>query len=177
MDNIIGILHVKDLVRHQLKARGEFDLRLLLRPAPVVPKNFSGERLFLMFKQQQTHLAIVLDEFGGTAGLVTLEDLIEEVVGEVQDEFDEESPPFVEIKPGVLEMDGRYLLADLTGYLDIDLAHLPEVETIGGLILTELGRPPRVGDQIEYGQGISLTVLAVEGRAITRTRLEFPAPS
>ncbi len=174
VDSIIGILHLRDLVRHQLKARGEFDLRLLLRQVPVVPENYSVESLFVMFKQQRTHLAIVLNEFGGTAGLVTLEDLIEEVVGEVQDEFDQERGPLVVLEPGVIEVEGKYLLDDLGDYVRLEPETLPEVETVGGLIVTKLGRLPRVGDRVTHQANIHLTVLEVESRAIAWARVEFP---
>ncbi|MCB0197095.1 MAG: HlyC/CorC family transporter [Anaerolineae bacterium] len=173
VDNIIGIIHLKDLVHHRLKAKGEFDIRLLLRPVPVVPESYSVEKLFVLFKRQRTHMAIVLNEFGGTAGLVTLEDLIEEVVGEVQDEFDEEHPPLVEVEPGVLEVAGQYLIDDLADYVYFDPDNLPDVETVGGLIVTKLGRLPRVKDRVDYGDGVQLTVLEVEGRAVTRARITF----
>jgi len=144
LDHIIGILHLKDLVRQQLHSKGNFDLRLLLHEAPVIPEHYSVESLLNIFKRLRLHMAIVLDEFGGTAGIVTLEDLVEEIVGEVRDEFDKKEPdPLVELAPGSLEVSGQYLVADLEEYVDLGAEEdLPDVETVGGIIVTRLGRPP-----------------------------------
>jgi len=171
----VGILHIKDLVRQMLRSKGSFDLRLLLRPAPAVPEDQGVEVLLAAFRKQRLHMAIVLDEFGGMAGIVTLEDLVEEIVGEVRDEFDTEREPYVEISPGVLEVDGEYLVDDLKEEVFLgEESDLPDVETVGGLIVTKLGRPPLVGDEVTYyGDGVSMKVLAVDGRAVARVRIEF----
>ncbi|HXV96940.1 MAG TPA: hemolysin family protein [Anaerolineae bacterium] len=177
LDHIVGTLHLKDVVYQQLRMKGSFDIRLLLRPALIVPENYLVAKLLAAFKRQRVHMAIVLDEFGGTAGIVTLEDLVEEVVGEVRDEFDLESEPLVELAPGVLEVAGNYLLEDLEDYVYLGQAEdLPDVETIGGLIMTELGRPPRQGDQVTHNGDVHFTVLAVDGLAVARARIEFSAP-
>lgn len=175
-DHIAGILHLKDLVNQTLNAAGPFDLRLILRTAPEIPEDYSIELLLAAFKNEKLHMAIVRDEFGGFAGVVTLEDLVEEVVGEVRDEFDLEREPYVLIEEGVVEVAGDYLLDDLSDdvYLGKD-EDLPDVETVGGLIITQLGRPPAIGDSCEFGDGIVFTVLDVEGLAVTRARVEFPA--
>lgn len=175
LDDIIGHLHIKDLVRYQVRTKGNFDLRLLARPLPVVPEHYPVEKMLSTFKRQRVHMAVVLDEFGGTAGIVTLEDLLEEVVGEVRDEFDVEAEPFIERAPGILEVAGTYLLDDLGD--DIPLGEeeaLPDVETVGGLIMAELGRVPNVGDEVVYQDQITFTVLAVDGLAVARARVEFP---
>jgi CBS domain containing-hemolysin-like protein len=175
LDHIIGMLHVKDLVRYQSRMKGAFDIRLLLRPVHVVPENYPVEKLLATFKRQRIHLAIVLDEFGGTAGIVTLEDLVEEVVGEVRDEFDLESEPIALLAPGVLEVAGNYLIEDLEDHLDLgSKEELPDVDTVGGLIMTELGRLPQLGDKFTYHDNIHFTVLAVEGLAVARARIEYP---
>lgn len=177
LDHIIGMLHVKDLMRQTLRAKGAFDLRLILRSAPAVPEDQPVENLLAAFKRQRLHMAVVLDEFGGMAGIVTLEDLIEEVVGEVRDEFDVEDEPYLELAPGVLEVDGEYLVADLQE--DVFLGQeteLPDVETVGGLIVTKLGRPPRVGDEVIYNSDVVFQVLGVDRRAVSRVRVEFPVP-
>jgi CBS domain containing-hemolysin-like protein len=178
LDHIVGILNLKDLVRHSIKRQSGFDLRLILRAAPAVPEDFPVESLLAAFKQQRLHMAIVLDEFGGMAGIVTLEDLVEEIVGEVRDEFDLEKEPIVELEPGVLEVAGTYLVDDLVEdvvYLGEE-EELPDVETVGGLIVTWLGRPPKKGDEVTHTKNIHFQVLDVDGLAVTRARIEFPVP-
>ncbi len=179
LDHIIGILHLKDLVRQQMKSKGKFDLRLLLHKVPVIPEHYPVESLLNMFKRLRLHMAIVLDEFGGTAGIVTLEDLVEEIVGEVRDEFDrKESDPLVELAPGSLEVSGQYLLEDLDEYVDLGKEEtLPDVETVGGVIITKLGRPPQVGDTVFCRGDIKFTVLSVDGLAVFRARVDFPTHS
>ena len=177
LDHVIGILHLKDLVRQQLQANGELNIRTILRPAPAVPEDHLVEQLLAAFKRQRIHMAIVLDEFGGLAGIVTLEDLVEEVVGEVRDEFDVEKEPIVELGPGVLEVDGSFLVDDLREYVYLgDVSELPDVETVGGLIHTWLGRPPQIGDRVTPASNgnVQLIVLEVDGLAVARARVEFP---
>lgn len=175
-DHIVGILHLKDLIRLTLRPNGPFDLRLILRAAPEVPEDYRVDRLLAAFKKQKLHMAIVRDEFGGLAGVVTLEDLVEEIVGEVRDEFDVERDPYDRISPGVLEVSGDYLLDDLTD--DVYLGEeeeLPDVETVGGLIVALLGRPPVNGDIVTFQGNIRLTVLDIDRLAVTRARVEFPS--
>lgn len=178
LDHIVGMLHIKDLMRQTLRAKGVFDLRLILRSAPAVPEDLPVENLLAAFKRQKLHMAIVLDEFGGMAGIVTLEDLVEEIVGEVRDEFDVENEPYLELGPGLLEVSGDYLVDDLKD--DVYLGEeddLPDVDTVGGLIVTKLGRPPRVGDEVVYGEQVVLRVLDVDRRAVARVQVAYPAPS
>ncbi len=176
LDHIIGMIHIKDLARQSLKPNSQFDIRLMLRSIPVVSEDQQVETLLASFKRDRQHLAVVLDEFGGMAGVVTLEDLVEEVVGEVRDEFDQEKEPLIEVAPGIVEMKGEYLVDDLVEdivYLG-ELEDLPDVTTVGGLIVAKLGRPPAVGDQVTYNEEkVRLKVLAVDGRAVVRVRLEF----
>lgn len=177
LDQIIGMVHIKDLARYSLKPNSQFDIRLMLRDMPVVSEDQPVETLLAAFKKDRQHLAVVLDEFGGMAGIVSLEDLVEEVVGEVRDEFDQEKERFIEVAPGVVEMDGEYLVDDLIEdvvYLG-ELEDLPDVTTVGGLVITKLGRPPEVGDQVTYSdEHVRLKVLAVDGLAVVRVRLEYP---
>ncbi len=176
LDHVIGILHLKDLVKQQLRTRGSLDdIRLILRPAPAVPEYQPVDRLLAAFKRQRIHMAIVLDEFGGIAGIVTLEDLIEEVVGEVRDEFDVEREPFAVVEPGVLEVAGNFLLDDLSNHVFLgDDEELPDVETVGGLIMTALGRPPQRGDEVLFRDGVKFLVLDIDGLAVARARVEYP---
>lgn len=177
LDHVLGILHLKDLIRQQLRKREDIDIRLLLRPAPIVPEDFSVEHLLAAFKRQHIHIAIVLDEFGGLAGIVTLEDLVEEIVGEVRDEFDFEKEPILELGPGSLEVAGTFLVDDLIEYVHLgEEEELPDVETIGGLIHTWLGRPPQPGDVVPLPQDntVTFTVLDVDGLAVSRAKVDFP---
>ena len=177
LDHVVGILHLKDLARQQLRSKGELDLRLILRPAPAVPEDQPVEQLLAAFKRQRIHMAIVLDEFGGMSGVVTLEDLVEEIVGEVRDEFDFEREPLVELGPGELEVVGTFLVDDLIDYVYLgEESALPDVDTVGGLIHTWLGRPPQVGDTVPVPEGsrVVITVLDVDGLAVARAKVEFP---
>jgi len=175
-DNVLGILHLKDIIRQQLNA-APFNLQFLLRPVVTVPEHYPAEQLLTAFKRRRLHMAIVMDEFGGTAGIVTLEDLVEEVIGEIRDEFDKkEQDPLLELAPGVLEVSGQYLLEDLEEYVTFgDEEKRPDIETIGGLIITKLGRPPQSGDALSCNNGsIQLTVLFTDGLAVARVRIDYP---
>lgn len=176
-DHIVGILHLKDLVKQTSRRESRFDLRLILRSAPAVPEDLPVQTLLAAFKRQKLHMAIVLDEFGGMDGIVTLEDLVEAVVGEVRDEFDLEKEPYVELGPGLIEAEGEYLVDDFDDGFWGNEAELPDVETIGGLVISKLGRPPVVGDEVIYNEKIHIRVLAVEGRAISRVLIEYPDPN
>lgn len=174
LDHIVGIVHLKDLIRQTIRPDSRFDIRLILRSAPAVPEDYPVEKLLVAFKRQRLHMAIVLDEFGGMAGIVTLEDLVEEVVGEVHDEFDFEKDPFVMVAPNVLEVAGDYLVDDLRELIDIgEQDELPDVETLGGLVVTKLGKPPAVNDTVVYHNNVVLRVLDVDGLAVTRVRIRW----
>ena len=176
LDHVVGILHLKDLLHQRLRTDDPLDVRAILRPAPVVPEYQPVEKLLAAFKRERIHMAIVVDEFGGMAGIVTLEDLIEEVVGEVRDEFDVEKEPLSRLGPGELEVAGDYLLDDLVDIVYLgDEADLPDVETVGGLVVTGLGRPPERGDVLAYdSEDVRFTVLDVDGLAVARVKVEFP---
>lgn len=174
-DRIVGILHMRDLVAHALDQQAEFEIRQVMSPVPVVPQDELVEDLLALFRRERIHMAVVIDEVGGLAGVVTLEDLIEEVVGEVRDEFDIESEPFIELDVGLVEVSGTYLLSDLLvkGIIVDDNSELPDVETIGGVIVTIIGRPPVPGDGCKFGHA-QITVVSVDGLAVERARIHFP---
>lgn len=174
LDQIIGVLHIKDLARYRLNPDSRFDLREFAqrRPVPYVPDTVTLDEMLARFRQERVSMAIVVDEFGGTAGLLTLEDLVEEVVGEIQDEFDEETAPFEQLDTHTLRVHGALLLDELNQHFDLDLAH-PEVNTVGGLIMTELGRIPETGDEVEV-EGIVLSVEEVEGMAVQSVQVRLP---
>lgn len=175
LDHIVGVVLARDVWRAQrqgLRSLGE-----IVREVPFVPDTKSVEQLLRDMQAEQTHMAVVIDEFGGTAGIVTIEDLVEEIVGEVRDEFDLEKEPFEEIEPGVLEMAGTYLVDDLVDLVYLgEEENLPDVDTVGGLIHTWLGRPPRQGDSVSspHSNDVVFTVLDVDGLAVARARVEYP---
>jgi CBS domain containing-hemolysin-like protein len=178
VDNIIGVLHIKDFVRQQLSGK-PFDVRALLRAVSFVPEMLPISELLATFRTQRQHMAIVMDEHGGTLGLVTLEDLIEEVVGEVRDEFDtEEEPPITVVGPGHIVAQGTVLLDDIHEYIAIG-EHDHDVQTVGGLLMAELGPQPSKGEEITLGAA-TLRVEAVDGLAVTRvsvrSALDLSAP-
>ena len=175
LDHIVGILHLKDLLKHYRNGRENFKIRELLRPVPVVPEDHSVTELLKAIKLQRIHMAVVLDEYGGVAGIVTLEDLVEEIVGEVRDEFDQEREPLVELADGVLDVEGSYLLDDLKEKIFLgEDDSLPDVDTVGGLVVTLLGGPPMVNDEVSLENGVSFKVTATDRRAVLRLRVEYP---
>jgi len=171
IDNIIGMLHIKDFIRQQISGK-PFDLRALLRQVPFVPETLLIDNLLGVFRRQHHHIAVVVDEHGGTLGVVTLEDLIEEVFGEVQDEFDpQEEKPLVEVAPGELLARGDLILDEIQEYVDLG-EHGHEVYTIGGLVMAELGHVVTVGEEVQVGDA-RIRVEAVEGRSIQRVTVRF----
>ncbi len=172
LDQIMGILHIKDLARRQVHDDLSFDLHSLLRPAVFVPESLSLEQMLIRFRQTRSPIAIVMDEFGGTAGLVTLEDVVEEVVGEILDEFDQELTPLEHIQPGTVRVRGDLLVDELNQLCDLDIDH-PEADTVGGLVMALLGRVAQSGDTAEH-DGVTFEVETAEGLAIRTLIVQLP---
>ena len=173
LDHVIGVVLVKEAIKSQVEHPGPLSLRSLVRPMPIVPETARIGRVLAAFKRERVHIALVIDEYGGTAGVVTLEDLVEEVVGEVRDEFDTaELPKLRKVDSSVMLARGDLLLDELREVIDVAVPEeaAMHVETLGGLIVTLLGRPPRVGDVIELA-GTQLEVEAIEGRAVQLVRI------
>ncbi|MFL5641397.1 MAG: hemolysin family protein [Chloroflexota bacterium] len=167
IDEIVGILYAKDLLPF-LKALGSRpDLRSILRTPVFVPESMSVDDLLHEFQRRKVHIAIVLDEYGGTAGLATIEDLLEEIVGEIQDEYDAEEPLIVRLDDDQARIDGRADIDDLAELFgtDLGLDDADEYDTVGGLIYHRLGTVPRPGDQVEM-DGLTLTVETTDGRRV-----------
>jgi len=171
MDQIIGVLHVKDLLRTMLRSPEwrKLTARAIARDALFVPEAMSANELLHQFRTQRQHLAIVLDEYGGTAGLVTLEDLIEEIVGEVGDPFDDVAPEIQTLPDGTALIDGVTPIEDVNAHFDLALDD-PHYHTIAGFVLGRLGRIPRPGDSVEEA-GIRLRVEAMDGLRVARLAL------
>jgi magnesium and cobalt exporter, CNNM family len=174
-DDILGILHIKDVFRLLWDNPNAATLRTaeLVRPAYVVPETRPIDDLLQDLRSQRTHMAVVADEYGGMAGVVTLEDLIEELVGEIADEFDPGYEPLRQIEPHVFEVDGRLSLLDLLDRLDIDKNVLSDVEaeSVGGLISDVLERIPEVGDEVEVGP-MRFLVDSMDGYRVSMARVE-----
>ena len=169
IDNILGVVHIKDLIIAQPGEQGEFRLSDYLRQTLFVPETKKVNDLFRTMKKEKIHLAVVLDEYGSTAGLVTLEDLIEEIMGEIQDEHDSEEPELHKIDANTVEVNGSMRIEELNKLLALDL-HCEEADTLGGFVFAELGRIPVHGDQVRVNN-VELTVLEMEGHRIEKLRL------
>jgi gliding motility-associated protein GldE len=151
IDNIIGILYVKDLLPIlALRPDEKIDIRSLLRSTYFVPEQKNIDSLLREFQNEKIHIAIVVDEYGGIAGLVTLEDILEEIVGEIQDEFDSEKPLIRKLSPNSWMVSGKAPLEEISETLGIELPEIEDVETVGGLILWIKGAIPKQGDRIQY---------------------------
>ncbi len=168
IDEIVGILYAKDLLPYLKDSAGDPpELRTLLRTPVFVPESMSVDDLLHEFQRRKVHIAIVLDEYGGTAGLVTIEDLLEEIVGEIQDEYDVEEPLIVRLSDDEARIDGRADVDDLAELFDIDLGleDEDEYDTLGGLIYHRIGGVPKPGDQVVV-DGLTLTVETTDGRRV-----------
>ncbi len=167
IDNVVGIIHVKDLFVAPPPSKSRPDLRALARTPLYVPENAKIQQALALFQRQKSHLGIVVDEYGGTSGLVTLEDILEELIGDIQDEFDQEAPRVQKQPDGRLALDAAMTIAELEDATGSHEDVTEDVETIGGLVQARLGRLARVGDSIVFG-GRSLQVTRVKGRRILR---------
>jgi CBS domain containing-hemolysin-like protein len=174
IDDIAGILYGKDLVQLVVDGRLDDQVGSLARPAYFVPESKRCDDLLRELQQQHVHIAIVVDEYGGTSGLVTIEDLLEEIVGEIQDEYDVEEQKIIPEGEGVAIVDGSASIDDVNEALSLDLT-AEEVDTIGGLVYEKLGRVPIVGDQVHVDQS-ELTVVGAHGRRVTRVRVRRVDP-
>ncbi|HEU5203286.1 MAG TPA: hemolysin family protein [Candidatus Limnocylindrales bacterium] len=168
IDEIVGILYAKDLLPFVVRPNEDRpELRTLLRTPVFVPESMSVDDLLHELQRRKVHLAIVLDEYGGTAGLVTIEDLLEEIVGEIQDEYDEEEPMIVRLSDDEARVDGRAAVDDLQELFDttFGLEDEDEYDTVGGLIYHRIGGVPKPGDEVRV-DGLLLTVESTDGRRV-----------
>ena len=173
IDKILGFLHVKDLYTKMLESDDEhINLQELLRPIMLIPETMTLDNLVIEFRKRKSQIGIVVDEFGGTSGLVTLEDVLEEIVGEVQDEFDEdEELDIKEVAPNTYVASAMVRIDEIAEFFNIEenKFDFEDVETIGGLVVKILGRIAQVGDVVEIKeQGLKFTVQKVEGARVTR---------
>ncbi|MBI4263153.1 MAG: HlyC/CorC family transporter, partial [Acidobacteria bacterium] len=167
LDNIIGIVFVKDLVA--LPPAAEPPLTTLMRPAYMVPESKRVSELLKEMQRRQAQTAIVVDEYGGTAGLVTVEDLLEEIVGEIRDEYDVESETVTDEGNGTFVFSGRVNVDEVRDRLGVEIQQ-EGFETVGGYLLSHLGRMPYVGETFDVDD-LAVEVLEVERRRITKVRV------
>ncbi len=152
IDHILGILYVKDLVAFFGEEDESFNLLSILRQPIVVPDTKPVQELLGDFQRSEVHMAVVIDEYGGTAGIVTIEDVIEEIVGEIRDEHDDaepDEPKLVRVNDGLVEVDGRYNIDDLNDELSWELPEDEEYDTLAGFVLAHLGHVPEVGEVLD----------------------------
>jgi len=170
LDHIVGMLHVKDLLRRMLANEpvGAGDLR----PMPVVPESAPLDAVLGTMQRAAAHLAVVIDEHGGTAGVISLEDLFEEVVGEIDE--GSTAPAIAKRPDGTVQVAGTVRLDELGRHFDLDLTH-DEVDSVSGLVLALLGRPPVVGDAVEYGR-LHVDVTAISGHGVRSARVTLLPP-
>jgi len=173
LDNILGLIRVKDLLQIDAAALDRHPIASLIRPATFVPETKRVPELLKEFQRKQVQMAIVVDEYGGTAGLVTIEDLLEEIVGEIRDEDDVESEPIVDEGNGSYVFSAKVSFDDLRERLDLEIES-EGFETVGGYILSRLGRVPAVGETFEL-DGLFVEVLEAERRRIHKVRFRKPA--
>jgi CBS domain containing-hemolysin-like protein len=178
LDHVVGFVHVKDLIwvlaeRNRALAAGErpiaFDLRQILRQVLIVPESKSASELLFEFRAKRAGLAMVVDEYGSIQGLVTLEDILEQMVGEIHDEFDVERPP-LKMSDGAMIFDGAVNVRDLSSQYNIVLPEGPAYETLGGFVMSQLGFLPRGGESFE-SDGYRFTVLEVNRRRVARVKI------
>ena len=175
-DEIIGMIHIRDLVRVERQQSDGSDaekLRRIARDLPRIPETKQIDQLLREFQRERQHMAIVVDEYGGTAGIVTIEDIIEEIVGDIQDEFDRTTPEMEPIGADCYNVDARMPLSKLERTLNLE-GEETEVDTIGGWFLSKKGAAPlRLGDSIPYGEA-TVTITELAGRRVRKVRVCVP---
>jgi CBS domain containing-hemolysin-like protein len=180
-EQIVGVLYAKDLFRvwrdqHAGRRSGrEFDLRNLVRDISVVPENKRIDQLLDEFLQRRRHIALVVDEFGNAVGLVTIEDVLEQIVGEIQDEYDWERPPGLRLGDRALVLDGNVNILDLENQYAIVLPRDKGFETLAGFVLYHLGHIPEQGEHFVYGNW-RFTVVEMEHNRVAQVRLDQTEP-
>ncbi len=169
LDTIVGVVHLKDLLCFSLGEEQQ-SVQEVMRPVLYVAETMPAGKVLAQLQRKHYHVAVVLDEFGGTAGLITLEDLIEEIFGDIQDEFEVDQQPFQLLSEDRLMVQGDILIRELNDWLDLYLMS-DEVDTVGGLVLNAFGYVPRVGAEIET-QGLTFRVEAMHGKGVAAVSLE-----
>jgi len=172
IDNIIGILHVKDLLKFILEPPKKFSLKKIVREVYFVPESTSLDELFYEFKKRKQHIAIIVDEYGGVGGLATIEDILEEIVGDIADEYDDETiPEFIKIKDNFFEFDSRMSIDEFNEESGLSLPS-DDFDTIGGFVFDLFGKIPELNEQTEY-QNMIFKIKDIKGTIINRITLKI----
>jgi magnesium and cobalt transporter len=166
VDHIVGILNAKDLLPLWLSGTNEIDLEALCRPPFFVPETKPISDLLNELRSKKSHMALIVDEYGGTAGIVTLEDIVEEIIGEIQDEYDVEENPFVPQQDDSVLVSARIPLHEFTEYFQVDMPK-GDYDTIGGFIINVLGRVPTIGEELTH-DNLSIRVQSGDSKRIVR---------
>lgn len=169
-DNIVGMLHVKDLLPYWHLPPDQPIPAKILRQPHFVPETKKIVHLFRDLKLEKIHMAVVLDEYGGTSGLITMEDIIEEIIGEIEDEYDRQEPRLKPLDDGQVEIDARLEIEEFENYFAIEIEEKP-FESVGGLIIHQLGRVPDIGQKVQF-QDLEITILDADKRRIRRLLVE-----
>jgi len=172
IDHIIGLVYAKDLLTEIGKNPVDFKLRDKMRDVYFVPETKLLRALLHEFQNQKLHIAVVLDEYGGTAGIVTLEDILEELVGEITDEYEEKAPePVKKIDENTIEADARTYIDDLNDQFELNLPEDEDYETVGGFVFSRLGYIPKTNESFDY-ENLKFTIASAEARRIKRIRIQ-----
>jgi CBS domain containing-hemolysin-like protein len=175
IDRVVGILYDKDLLRYIRENETTMSLRDIAREAIFVPESKRADDLLREFQKKKVHIAIVVDEYGGTAGLVTIEDLLEEIVGEIQDEYDTEEPLVVRVNDDEWVFDAMMRIEEVNEEMEIELPADNGIETLGGFVFERLGEVAEEGDIVQ-NDGLTLEVIEVEGKRIKKVRITRHPP-
>ncbi len=170
IDRIAGIAHIKDLLKYGKVENSNLKMKELMKEAYFVPVTKTLVELLEEFKRKQTHMAVIIDEYGGTLGIVTIEDLLEEIVGEIRDEFDQEEESIQQIRETLFDIKGDTLTEELNEELDINIPLSEEYDTVAGYIQDKLGKVAETGNQVK-GEGYILKVMEVDNKRIEKIRV------
>lgn len=173
IDNIIGLVYAKDLLRFWGQSLDSLVIEDILRAPYLVPESKRASELLKEFRETRVHIAIVIDEYGGTSGLVTIEDLLEEIVGDIQDEYDREEECLIAQDDGTLLVNGRLDVEDFEDYFGVEVAR-DKFDTVGGYIVEQLGRVPTVGEKVQIDQ-FEMLIEKGDQRAVRLIRVYPPA--
>mgnify|MGYP000846574781 CR=1 FL=1 len=170
IDKIVGIVHMKDMIKYNKEEHSDMKIKELMKEPYFVPTTKTLVELLEEFKKKQSHMAIIIDEYGGTLGIVTIEDLLEEIVGEIRDEFDQEEESIQQIKETIFDIRGDTVIEELNEELDINMPVSEEYDTVSGYVQDELGKVAEEGDQVK-GDGFILKVMEVDNKRIEKLRI------